>query len=128
MADLGSTVEVSGKLIHRKKGFFSTSSRPCFAYLSGTQMLVSSTEITSKQGLKSALQQKTTDVLEISGCVLMGIEMPLGFSIQPVGKKATTFEVQSEDEQTKWMSSLLEAKLTRASGNSTSDGTLCCVQ
>ena len=60
--------------------------------------------------LQVVFQQLATagSVLEVSGCVLMGTESPIGFSVTPAGKKtAHHFQVESEDQQTEWMSGKL---------------------
>lgn len=46
------------------------------------------------------------------------IQKPIGFSVKPVGAQAPlAFQCDSEEDQTKWMSALFEAKLKKGKGD-----------
>eukprot|EP00035_Acanthoeca_spectabilis_P013927 m.262583 g.262583 ORF g.262583 m.262583 type:complete len:125 (-) comp16006_c0_seq6:1039-1413(-) len=120
-AEAAAAADVSGALELRGRGFFGLGARwkPVHVYLKGTQLAVCDAE---------GVAPKPSQLFECSGCELQAVEVPVGFVFKPTGgKQAMTFKCAGEDDQTLWMTALLEAKLTKKSGRS-ADKTVCVVQ
>lgn len=118
-----------GKLILRRKRLFGWSEVPKFAYLYKSSLILSDEVPKFDRAPKVIFQElaNSGNVLEVAGCSLLGVDSPLGFCVTPTGGKAAYFKVDSEEQQTEWMSALLEAKLIRPTGKSP-DATACIIQ
>eukprot|EP00038_Savillea_parva_P014850 m.217733 g.217733 ORF g.217733 m.217733 type:complete len:148 (+) comp29259_c0_seq1:247-690(+) len=128
-AEAEAEADVSGPLLLKVRGFLGLTTRwkSVHVYLKGTQLAVCQGE---------GMAPKPSHVFDVAGCSLAGTDastgshgVTVGFVLRPVGKPAMTFQCAEEADQTKWMSALLEAKLSKSrGGGSLGDQTVCSIQ